>query len=113
MQKKNIIDSREEAAMYRAWRTRAGKWLRDMFHDIRENDASIHWLSDEVLQALRAHWDSPEYKAKQVKTRASRGSARGGSFHTRGSTTIESKRLWMVNFALSTCLIIYSNSVLI
>ena len=50
-----IIDPREEAAIYRAWRTRAGKCLRDMFHDIRVNSSSTHWLTDKILKALRAH----------------------------------------------------------
>ena len=55
MQRVFIIDPREEAAIYRAWRTRAGKHLRDMFYDIRVKDTSTHWLTDEILQALRAH----------------------------------------------------------
>ena len=50
-----IIDLREEAAIYRMWRIRGGKRLGDMFHDNRENDANIHWLTDEILQVLRAH----------------------------------------------------------
>ena len=62
-----IIDPCTEASIYKAWRTRAGKWLRDMFHDIYENDVSTHWLTDEILQALRAHLDSLEFQAKQVK----------------------------------------------
>ena len=68
-----------------------------MFHDIRVKDASTHWLTDEILQALRAHWDSPTFKEKQVKAWTSRGSARGGSLHTRDSTTIEGTQLKMVN----------------
>ena len=67
IQRMFIIDPRKEAVIYRAWRTKAGKCLYDMFHDIRENAASIHWLTEEILQALRAHWDSPAFKAKQVK----------------------------------------------
>ena len=42
MQRVCIIDQREETSIYRAWRIRAGKCLRDMFHDIRENGTSIH-----------------------------------------------------------------------
>ena len=37
---------------------RARKQLRDMFHDIRKNNASTHWLTNDILQALRAYWDS-------------------------------------------------------
>ena len=59
-----IIDPREEAAIFKAWQTRARKHLRDMFHDIRVKDASTHCLTDEILQALRAHWDSPTFKEK-------------------------------------------------
>ena len=50
-----IIDPREKASIYKAWKTRAEKHLRDMFHDIRESNASTHWLTDEIFQALRAH----------------------------------------------------------
>ena len=59
--------------------------------------ASIHWLMDEILQALRAHWDSPAFKKKQVKAWTSSESTRGGFLHTGGSTTIEGTRLRMVN----------------
>ena len=55
MQRVFIIDPREEASIYKAWKTKAGKRLHDMFHDIRKNSTSIHWLTDEILQALRAH----------------------------------------------------------
>ena len=34
------IDPREEASIYKAWKIRDGKWLRDIFYDIRENDVS-------------------------------------------------------------------------
>ena len=51
-----------------------------MFHDIRENDASIYWLTNEILQVLRAHYDSPRFKAKQVKAQTSRKLARGGFY---------------------------------
>ena len=95
-----IIDPCEEAFIYRAWRTRAGKRLRDMFHDIYENGASTYWLTDEVLQALRAHWNSPRFKAKQVKARTSKGSTRGGSLHIGGSTNIEGTQLRMINIVL-------------
>ena len=93
MQRIFAIDSREENSILKAWWTGANKRLRDIFHDIRENDASTHWLIEDILQALRAYWDSPEYKMKQVKAQASRGSARGDPLHTGGSTTIEGKRL--------------------
>ena len=49
------IDSCEETLIYKAWRTRAGKQLFDLFNDIRENDGSIHWLTEDILQALRAY----------------------------------------------------------
>ena len=81
-----IIDPREEAAIYRAWRTKAEKRLRDMFHDICVKDASTHWLTDEILQALKA-----AFKEKQVKAWTSRGSTCGGSLHTGSSTTIEAR----------------------
>ena len=71
-----------------------------MFHDIRNNDANTYWLADEVLQALRAHWNSLGFKVKQVKAQTSKGLARGGSLHTGGSTNIEGTRLRMVNIAL-------------
>ena len=44
-----IIDPHVEIATYKVWRTKAGKRLCDMFHDIRENDASTYWLADEIL----------------------------------------------------------------
>ena len=97
MQRVFIVDSREEAAIYRVWRTRAEKGLYNMLHNIRVKDASTHWLTDEILQAVRAHWDSPTFKKKQVKARTSRGSAHGGSLNTGGSTTIEGTRHRMVN----------------
>ena len=62
-----IIDPCDEVSIYRTWRTRAGKRLRDIFYDIRENGASINWLTDEILQELRAYWDSPGFKAKQAR----------------------------------------------
>ena len=31
-----------EASIYRVWPTKAGKHLRDMFHDICENGTSTH-----------------------------------------------------------------------
>ena len=92
-----IIDPRKEASIYKAWKSKAVKRLRDMFHDIRENDASTHWLTDEILQALRTHWDLIGLKAKQMKARRCRESARDGSLYTRGSTTIEDMQLRMVN----------------
>ena len=49
MQRVFIIDPREEATIYKVWRTRVGKRLRNMFHDIRQKDASTHWLTDETL----------------------------------------------------------------
>ena len=55
MQHVFIIDPCEEVATYRAWTTKAEKRLCDMFHDIRVKDASTYWLTDEILQALRAH----------------------------------------------------------
>ena len=97
MQRMFIIDSREEASIYKAWRTKVGKHLRDMFRDICENGTSTHLLTDEILQALRVHWSSPEFKANQVKARTSKGSTCSGSLHTRGSTTIEGTWLRMVN----------------
>ena len=54
MQRMFIIDPCEEALNYRVWRTRVENQLCDMFHDIRENDASIYWLTDEILQVLKA-----------------------------------------------------------
>ena len=92
-----IINPPEKATIYRTWRTRARKRLCDIFHDICENGASTHWFTNEILQALRAHWDSPAFKEKQVKAQMSRGSAHGGSLYTGGSTTIEGTRLRMVN----------------
>ena len=71
-----------------------------MFYDIRENDANTQWLTEDILQALRAYWDSPEYKAKQVKALASRELAQGGSLYTGGSTTIEGTWLRMVNLVI-------------
>ena len=49
MQRVFIIDLLEKIVIYRAWRTRARKHLRDMFHDICVKDASTHWLTDEIL----------------------------------------------------------------
>ena len=95
-----IIDPCKKASIYRAWRTRVGKCLHGMFHDIHENGMSTHWLMDEIFQALRAHWDSHAFKAKQVKARTNIGSAHGGSLYTGGSTTIEGKWLRMVNIVL-------------
>ena len=89
VQRSFTIDPREEISIYKAWRTKASKWLRDMFHNIHENDASTVWFTEDILQAFKAYWDLPEYKAKQVKARASRWSARGGSLHIGGSTTVE------------------------
>ena len=94
------IDPCEEAFIYKAWRTKAEKWLCNMFHEICENDANTHWLTDDILQALRAWWDSPEFKAKQVKAQASRRLARCGSLHTGGSTTVKGMQLRMVNMIL-------------
>ena len=39
--------------LYKAWRTKTGKLLYDMFHNIRKNDASIYWLTEDILQELR------------------------------------------------------------
>ena len=97
MQRVFIIDPHEEATIYMVWRTRAEKRLHNMFHDICENGTSTHWLMDKILQALRAHWDSPAFKAKQVKAQMSRGSVHSGSLYTGGSTTIEGTRLRMVS----------------
>ena len=44
-----IIDPHEEASIYKAWRTRAGKQLHDMFHEIRDDDASSHWLIEDIF----------------------------------------------------------------
>ena len=49
------IDPREEASIYRAWKTRASKWLHNMFHNIHENDANTNWLIEDILRALRAY----------------------------------------------------------
>ena len=49
------IDPCKEASIYKVWRTRVGKRFHNMFHDIRENDASTHWLIDDILQALKAY----------------------------------------------------------
>ena len=67
--------------IYRVWRTRASTQFRDIFHDIHENDASTHWLTNDILQVLSSYWDSPQFKAKYVKGRVSKGSAKGGSLH--------------------------------
>ena len=100
------IDPRKETSIYKAWRTRAGKLLANMFCDIRENDANTHWLIENILQALNEYWDSPEHRVKQVKARGSKGLAWGGSLHTGGSTTIEGSRLRIVNIILYTYLVI-------
>ena len=42
MQHVFIINTREEAAIYRTWRTRAKKRLCEMFYDIGESGASTH-----------------------------------------------------------------------
>ena len=105
VQRSFTIDPCEEALIYKAWRTKAGK-LRNMFYDICENDASTHWLTEYILQALRAYWDSLGYKMKQVKVRANRGTVRGGLLHTRVSTTIEGTQLRMVNIIPYTYLVI-------
>ena len=49
MQRVFIIDPREEAAIYRAWRTRVEKCRCSMFHDIRVKEASTYWLTDEIF----------------------------------------------------------------
>ena len=49
------IDPRNEASIYKVWRTKAGKQVRDMFHNIHENDASTHWLIEDILYALKAY----------------------------------------------------------
>ena len=59
MQHVFIIDPREEVSIYKEWRAKARKDLHNIFHDIQENGANTHWLLDKILQALRAHWDSP------------------------------------------------------
>ena len=43
------INPCEEASIYKVWRTRAGKRLRDMFHDIRDNDSNTHSLTKDIL----------------------------------------------------------------
>ena len=42
VQRMFTIDPCEKASIYKAWRTKAGKWLRNLLHNIRENDASTH-----------------------------------------------------------------------
>ena len=59
-----VVDPCKEATVYQAWRIRTGKWLWDMFHDIQVKGASTHWLMDEILQVLKAYWDSLEFKVK-------------------------------------------------
>ena len=49
VQRSFTIDPREEASIYKAWKTRVGKRLLDMFHDICKNDASTHWLTEDIL----------------------------------------------------------------
>ena len=49
MQRVFIIDPREEAVIYRAWRTRVEKCRCSMFHDIRVKEASTYWLTDEIF----------------------------------------------------------------
>ena len=66
VQRMFTIDPHKMTLIYKAWRTRAGNQLHDIFYDICKNDASTHWLTEDILQALKAYWDSPEYKAKQV-----------------------------------------------
>ena len=95
-----IINPRKETSIYKAWRTNAEKQLCNMFHDIRESGTSTHWLTDEILQALKAHLDSPEFKVKQVKAQMNKGSAWRGSVDIGGSTTIECVQLRMVNIVL-------------
>ena len=49
MQRMFSIDPCDEASIYWTWRTKAGKRLHNIFHDICENDASTYWLTDEIF----------------------------------------------------------------
>ena len=49
------FDPYDETSIYKVWRTKVNKRLCDMFYDIRANDASTHWLTEDIIQALRAY----------------------------------------------------------
>ncbi|MED6226060.1 hypothetical protein PIB30_099784 [Stylosanthes scabra] len=51
----------EEEKMYRAWRARAAKRLRDLFYEIREEGAPTDWIPPDILVRLKEYWASEDF----------------------------------------------------
>ena len=50
-----IINPIEEAYMYKAFKTRATKWLMEMYEDIQEKGAHHDWILKSNFKALQEY----------------------------------------------------------
>ncbi|MED6222141.1 hypothetical protein PIB30_061615 [Stylosanthes scabra] len=78
----------EEEKMYRAWRARAAKRLRDLFYEIRKEGAPTDWIPPDILVRLKEYWASEDFAKVSKRGKQARASVTCGSLHTGGSTTI-------------------------
>ena len=68
-----------------------------MYRVIHEKRAPYLWKSKANMTILEEYWAFDEFKNKLRKAKASRASARGGSLHCDGSTTMKGTKAKMVN----------------
>ena len=94
MQSNFVTRPQDENELYRAFKYRASKRLRDLYQRIKTGqDRNHYWLPAESLEFLQNYWNTEKFKDKSTKAKASRASEKGGPLHTGGSITIpETKR---------------------
>lgn len=59
--------------------------IRDWFFDARQSKKRPAWITESQWDGLLQIWDSPEFKERSRRGKASRASMTGGSSHTQGS----------------------------
>ena len=88
----------DENELYRAFKHRASKRLRDLYQLIKTGQDRNHfWLPPESLEYLQNYWNTEKFKDKSIKAKASRASEKGGPLHTGGSVTIQDTKRQMVH----------------
>ncbi|XP_014511521.1 uncharacterized protein LOC106770212 [Vigna radiata var. radiata] len=66
-----------------------------MFRDARNAGERPYWMSENIWNALLAHWNSVEFRNKCATAKRNRASEKGGALHTGGSITVHEHAIRM------------------
>nr|AEC03980.1 hypothetical protein [Oncidium hybrid cultivar] len=96
-------DAEHNHAIWDNFNRRVGNRMRDMFTDIRKSMQCPLWIGEDVWEALKAAWSTPDYIAKRSQTKKNRAADTDGlgtSSHTCRSILMTEHRRRMDNFPI-------------